>query len=543
MSVLRLVHGPGAPSAFSLQALDNARGRFKLWLGRDRDFCQIHLAHPCISRRHAYLTIRDGQLALVDANSRSGTRLNGLALEPGVAYPVRHHDRIDICCCAFRVCHPQDETDSAVGAPELAVDVAQSNGAAAELEDSTIGWLAANNTLAAERLRAVAKLARELRRRMTIDELRPRALKGLLSLFDRADRAVVALHATPPCPPLSICALERGAAQMIELPCVHRLTEDTMKTRQAMIDDQGQCIAAPLQDMEGHILGAIQVEAFYREHSFDREDLRLLDAVDFQISIVVENAILHDRILKERVLDVELQMARELQLLLLPHESPTVAGYEFFDYYMPARSVGGDYFDYVALNDDQTALIVGDVSGKGVPAAMLMVKIASEIGASLDLEQNPVKVLSQVNQRFARRSLDGAFVTLVLAILDSKSHTLSIANAGHLRPLLRRIDGSVAEIGDAEAGMPLGIDPSQRYVKTTIDLWTGDTLVLVSDGITEAQNKERSQYGYGRLIDVLRSADGTAIETGRRIVADVDKFVHGHAQSDDRCLMCIRRAA
>jgi serine phosphatase RsbU (regulator of sigma subunit) len=170
-----------------------------------------------------------------------------------------------------------------------------------------------------------------------------------------------------------------------------------------------------------------------------------------------------------------------------------------------------------------------------------MVKVASELEASLATEWDPVAVLNKVNRRFTRRNPDGAFVTMVLAILDLSEHHMSVVNAGHLRPLLRRPDGSVVEIGDSEAGLPLGVVPSLTYAPTRLEINVGDTLVLISDGITEAQSAGGQQYGQQRLLAQLAAPCGTAADLGRRIIDDVDRFVGSHPQSDDRCLLCVKR--
>ncbi|HPM82378.1 MAG TPA: PP2C family protein-serine/threonine phosphatase, partial [Candidatus Anammoximicrobium sp.] len=295
-------------------------------------------------------------------------------------------------------------------------------------------------------------------------------------------------------------------------------------------------------DLEGKPLGAIQLDALGSQWEFRREDLELLTSVAFQISFVLENAILHEAALRERALETELKLAQEIQVVLLPSQPPEIEGYEFFDYYAPAKYVGGDYYDYLPLENNRLALVVGDVSGKGVPAALLMVKVASELEASLATELDPVAVLNKVNRRFSRRNPDGAFVTMVLAVLDLSSHRLSIVNAGHLRPLLRRADGSVLEIGDAEAGLPLGVVPLQSYKQAQIEMGIGDALVLISDGITEAQDASGRQYGQLRLLNqITASFSDTAADLGRRIIDDVDRFVGDRPQSDDRCLLCVKR--
>lgn len=330
---------------------------------------------------------------------------------------------------------------------------------------------------------------------------------------------------------------------MTEAAQAGKLIREVIATGNAIMSDQALTISAPLSDLEGKPLGAIQLDALASQQVFQREDLELLATVAFQVSFVVENAMLHEAALRERALETELKLAQEIQVELLPSEAPQIDGYEFFDYYAPAKYVGGDYYDYLPLDDDRLALVVGDVSGKGVPAALLMVKVASELEASLATERDPVAALNSVNRRFSRRNPDGAFVTMVLAILDLARHQMSVVNAGHLRPLLRRPDGTVVEIGDAEAGMPLGVVPARTYEQTQLQINAGDALVLISDGITEAQSAGGRQYGQPRLLAQLAASCGTAADLGRRIIDDVDRFVGSHPQSDDRCLLCLRRGS
>jgi serine phosphatase RsbU (regulator of sigma subunit) len=380
-----------------------------------------------------------------------------------------------------------------------------------------------------------------LRKTVTLGELLPSVLERLLSLYSQADRALVVLCETGPGRPATIRVRHRGSERTSEGRLTSNIIKEVMASGKAVVSDQGLVMSAPLLNREGQSLGAIQLDALGSQFGFRREDLDLLTTVAFQISVVLENAILHEAALRERSLEIELKLAHQIQVDLLPSEPPRIAGYEFFDYYAPAKYVGGDYYDYLPLAGGRLALVVGDVSGKGVPAALLMVKVASELEASLATERDPVQVLNQVNQRFSRRNPEGTFVTMVLAVLDLSAHQMSIVNAGHLRPLLRRPDGSVVEIGDAEAGLPLGVVPNSLYAQTRLDIQLGDALVLVSDGITEAQSAGRGQYGQRRLLAQLQTPAGSATDIGRRIIHDVDRFVGQHPQSDDRCLLCLRR--
>jgi len=543
MPVLRLVKGPGAPREFSLADLETSSEKHELWLGRDERICSIHLSHPCVSRRHAQLVIGDQGLTLSDEQSKAGTFLNGLRLRPHASYALHHRDRIEICGYTFIFQDERAVACACVSGEETNSSTPHGPDVTSVLDGSSTAWMLRTDAQPRDKLAALVNLAQDLRKRVTLEELLPGALERLLSLYGHADQALIMLRETGLGRRAMLRGRQRGSDRISETGQPGNVINEVLTTGRAVIADQGMSMTAPLMDLEGHPLGAVQLDALASQRSFRREDLDLLTTVAFQVSVVVENAILHEAALRERSLEVELKLAQEIQVELLPSEPPQIEGYEFFDYYAPAKYVGGDYYDYLPLDDNRLALVVGDVSGKGVPAALLMVKVASELQASLATEPDPVQVLNQVNRRFSRRNPDGTFVTMVLAVLDLSAHSMSIVNAGHLRPLLRRPDGSVVEIGDAEAGFPLGVSPIRPYLQTQLDLHIGDALVLISDGITEAKSGGMQQYGQQRLLVQLESPVGSAADLGRRIIDDVDRFVGHYPQSDDRCLMCIRRGA
>ncbi|NLF72534.1 MAG: SpoIIE family protein phosphatase [Candidatus Anammoximicrobium sp.] len=543
MPVLRLVKGPGAPREFTLDASDVSRDSFSVLIGRDERVCSIHLSHPCVSRRHARVAADDLGFALADEESKAGTFLNGQRLKPRAACALRHRDRIEICGYTFVYQDEAPECAGCAGDEDTSSPEPEIPDAGSALDGSTTTWLMRTDFHAQPKLAALMQLTKELRKAVTLDDLLPDVLDGLLALHAQADRALIVLRETGSGRPGTIRVRQRGSGRMTEAAQAGKLIREVIATGNAIMSDQALTISAPLSDLEGKPLGAIQLDALASQQVFQREDLELLATVAFQVSFVVENAMLHEAALRERALETELKLAQEIQVELLPSEAPQIDGYEFFDYYAPAKYVGGDYYDYLPLDDDRLALVVGDVSGKGVPAALLMVKVASELEASLATERDPVAALNSVNRRFSRRNPDGAFVTMVLAILDLARHQMSVVNAGHLRPLLRRPDGTVVEIGDAEAGMPLGVVPARTYEQTQLQINAGDALVLISDGITEAQSAGGRQYGQPRLLAQLAASCGTAADLGRRIIDDVDRFVGSHPQSDDRCLLCLRRGS
>jgi serine phosphatase RsbU (regulator of sigma subunit) len=226
---------------------------------------------------------------------------------------------------------------------------------------------------------------------------------------------------------------------------------------------------------------------------------------------------------------------------LLPSEPPSIPGYHFFDFYEPANQVGGDYYDYIDLGD-RLAVVLGDVSGKGVSAALLMAKLSGEVRYCLASERTPAGALNRINASFCRSGWDDRFVTFVLAVLDLKTHEVTVVNAGHMPPLVRHAGGQVMTIGSAEAGLPLGVDADHEYQQCSRSLAPGDFITIFTDGISEAMNSANELYGLERLREQVGAKTASVEGLGRHILDDVKRFVGGRKQSDDMCLTCFGRA-
>jgi serine phosphatase RsbU (regulator of sigma subunit) len=250
---------------------------------------------------------------------------------------------------------------------------------------------------------------------------------------------------------------------------------------------------------------------------------------------------MHEQVIAQRALQRDLELARRMQRTLLPSSPPQVPGYFFFDYYQAARQVGGDYYDYVQLPGGRYAVIVGDVAGKGVPAALLMARLSADVRFSLASEADPAKAVQQINEGFARNDWQDRFVTMLAAVLNPATSELTIVNAGHMAPLLRRRDGSVMEIGEEAAGLPLGVAPELGYESFKHQVEPGDVLTIFTDGFSEAMNNDRDLYGIDRLKEQLSAPAVSVVDFGKHILDDVHKFVNGFDQSDDMCLVCFGR--
>jgi serine phosphatase RsbU (regulator of sigma subunit) len=540
MRILRLSDGPGAPQDFALDRLQPLPNTDGILIGRDERCCVVHLTHPYVSRRHAMIRLGVQGVLLTDEGSKAGTFVNGVRLKPHLPRVLRDNDHVQISGYSFQF------RDVATGGDpsktvELCADTGSGNTKHTEEASSPRAVRTDINTQS--KLKALMQLTQDLRKIVSLDELLPSVLGSLLAMFAQADCGVIVLNdgsgGRPRRPLVRHRQAESPSDTVIQWSLVQAATDDRLPVMAA--NDLLMCV--PLLDRDENPLGVIHLDAFQRQRRFTPEDLDLLTTVAFQVSFAVENALLHELAIRERSLEMELRIAQHIQVDLLPSQPPRIDGYEFYDYYAPAKFVGGDYYDYLPLDGGRLALVLGDVSGKGVPAALLMAKVSSELGACLAAEPDPVEALNQVNRRFSRRSPEGAFVTLVLAMLDLSRHALTIVNAGHIRPLLRRPDGIVVAIGDAEGGLPLGVEPEQTYERTPLELGVGDALLLVSDGMTDAFDARGERYGVSRLRGLLASAAGSATDIGRRIIGDIDQFVGDHPQSDDRCLLCLRRSA
>jgi serine phosphatase RsbU (regulator of sigma subunit) len=203
--------------------------------------------------------------------------------------------------------------------------------------------------------------------------------------------------------------------------------------------------------------------------------------------------------------------------------------------------VGGDYYDYVALPDGRFAVVLGDVAGKGVAAAIIMAKLSSDVRFALATEPDISRVVHYVNRAFSAQDLEDRFVTMIFALVDPRTNAVTLANAGHMAPLLRKADGSVVEVAEEISGLPIGVFDGYEYESHTFELGPGESLTVYTDGFSEAMNSDRDLYGTERIVaQVALPAPGVA-EVGKNVLDDVQKFVAGFAQSDDMCLACFGR--
>jgi phosphoserine phosphatase RsbU/P len=231
----------------------------------------------------------------------------------------------------------------------------------------------------------------------------------------------------------------------------------------------------------------------------------------------------------------ELKRAREIQQMLLPNVLPQVAGVQISGAWQPAREVGGDYFDVIALDEKRLGICIGDVAGKGITAALLMANLQASLRAFATADASPQAVCTKLNKFLSSNLAEGKFVTFFYAVLDAERRTLIYENAGHCPGLLIRGNGAAEQLSGS--GAVLGVLPDWVYRDATVQLERGDTLLLSTDGVTEAENSQLEEFGEQRLLEAARGRNGSALDTQRAVMQQVTAYCGGNFRDDATLLV------
>jgi phosphoserine phosphatase RsbU/P len=526
----------------------------RLLLGRhpDCDTTDLFSGVTGVSRQHAVIE-RDGdQYLLEDKGSRNGTLLNGKPLTG--KKPLRNADRIDIC--GIELTFLADRADASPNAPSTG-EVPLVDDPLQTPRSLTVFAVAPPTPVtpagySAGKLRALTQMLKRLGRSIDVDETLRELLAGLFAIFPQAERGFVAFaegpdkitlrathfrHGEPEAPPgLSRTLVNHILTRREAVLWSDHQEEDDQLISQSMVALKiHSAMCAPLLDGEGEPFGLVQIDTSQPLESFVADDLEVMSGAVSQAAVAVRFARLHEEGLRRQAIERDLQLARQVQFSLLPAECPSLDNYQFFAYYQAAQEVGGDYYDFIELPNQRLAVVVADVAGKGVSAALLMAKLSGELKYHLSCE-SPRAAISRMNDSLCN-SGSGRFVTLLLAILERTTHRLTLINAGHLTPLVRRSSGAVEAIGASQRGVALGILPGREYKELRVDIAPGDTWFVFTDGFTEADNPQGEMYGVNRIQEQLAQNPSGVHQLGERLVGDVHRFMAKHSQNDDMCLV------
>jgi sigma-B regulation protein RsbU (phosphoserine phosphatase) len=530
--------------------------------------CHIVLDPFGVSRRHAEIRREGDRFQLIDLDSRNKTKLNDEFIAPLKGYTLRKGDRINICDIEF-IFYPSATETMKSGAGEVLVVEGGGHESTFHTLDASQSSVTTSAVRPEAKIAAILEISRNLSSDLNIETVAPKILKSLFNLFKQAERGFLVLQ-DPQTKRLIPKAFEHrqlrtsgrgpidGPAYSDEAPMSISksiINQVLIEKRAVLSQDAGQEIptsasiadlkirsvmCAPLLTPDGQALGILQLDTSNRRQ-FQQEDLDLLVAVANQAAIFMQNAQMHQEILERERLDRDLRLAEQVQKRFLPQTTPKLAGYEFFAHYHPAYEVGGDYYDFVPLPHNRLAVAVGDVSGKGIAAALMMAKFSGDTRYCILTETAPGPACDALNALLYAAGIEERFITLSLGVLDFRRHILTLASAGHPPVMIRRGDGRVEEIGDEIAGFPLGIVPTSSYQQTEVELRPGDVVLIYSDGVTDARNPQEELYDSRenrRLLRRIIAAKGGPSAIGRAILQEIREFSAGHPQADDITLIC-----
>ena len=566
MAALVLLKSPGAAATGEELKLEGT----SIVIGRSPEDCQLVIPGNAVSRKHAQITFSGGDYFIEDLRSRNKTYLNSKEVVARTA--LKHGDRIKICDFLFtfkdeRVPPPR---------PPLPEDIRRLPPEPEPPEPENTTTIEATltrtppqqflETQPTDKLRILLKISSALSKTLQLDSLLPQIADELFDLFKQADRCFL------------IQCDERGEQLMPRLVKTRRYTPGAeqfsrtivrtcLKNMQAILsedasDDRNFGLAhsiaefrirsvmcVPLATQDNKPLGVIQLDNQDRTKKFTQEDLKLLMAVANQAALSLENARLHESLVTAEKNRQEVELARQVQMGFLPQTFPDVPDYEFFAHYIAAHTVGGDYYDFIPLADGRQAVLLGDVSGKGVPAALLMAKLSAEARFCILSEPDPVAAIGRLNNHIAEvAARHDRYVTLAAAVLDPARHRVTLVNAGHMSPLvLRPAEGTLEEaVTKDQSGFALGWVPGYEYEPVTVELLPGDSLLLYTDGIPDAEGASGAKFSMDGLRRAL-AVDAAAAEVltpglaGRRLVDAVQAHAAGRPQFDDIALVCFGR--
>ncbi|MDC0307537.1 MAG: SpoIIE family protein phosphatase [Planctomycetaceae bacterium] len=547
-------------------------------VGRHPD-SQIVLDNAAVSRHHAKIHVSHGRYYLEDLRSRNGTFINDKQVLQ--RSELKEHDQIDICeiILEFTIDLPEkflgeefelgpSDSEDPASSTRVGQEIPALTEAEGGLESSSI--LSSINAAESSqsisyrldinseaKLKAVLEISQALNRVLDVDEALQRTMKCLFQIFPQADEGFAMLIDPVSRLPVVRSILSRTKNQdgrvsrtVLDYALSQKtavLTEDAQSDQRFSSSESiagaklRSLVCIPLLDQNQESLGVIQLAAYSLIRSFTSDDLDLLTSVAGQVSLAIENAAMHQQLISQRDLQRDLEYAHQIQLGFLPSNRPETTGYDFSDYYESAQSVGGDYFDYILLPRQRWAFTIADVAGKGIPAALLMARLYSAARYHLLTTDNMARAIEGLNNELATGGVGHRFVTCVLAVLNPETHKVKLANAGHLPPIMRRADGTVNALSRKDSGLPLGLEPSYTYKQIELTLQPGDTILLYTDGTTEACDSEQELFGMDRLMQSVATAPAESDELIRHVLNDIEKFAGGDSNRDDVCLVALHR--
>jgi len=533
-------------------------------LGRHPD-CEIQLVSTMVSRRHAHIISEGGEFFVEDLGSGNGTFVNGKQIAERTA--LEHGDRIKLGPVLLRfeseqgTAIPAGATSSVAATDVFKLDITGDDDGVPTITGSAknAGGFGMLDVRPEAKLKAILEISRTLAGTVDLESLLPKILDTLFSVFPHADRGSILLKDAESGRMIPAAQKHRREGEDETVKLSRTILKKVLEEKTGILSadaasdsrfDASESISSltirsmmcvPMLGLDGNPMGIINIDTQNPLTQFKKDDLDLLIAVAGQAALSYENARLLVSHMEKQKQDSEMQIARNVQQALLPEKLPEVDGYEFYASYDSAQAVGGDYYDSFVLDDEKVCLSFGDVAGKGVPGALIMSRLSSVVENTMGFVNNVGEAITAINNHMCAGAIEGRFVTYVLVIIDLNTHEMSLVNAGHMSPLIRRVDGTVDAFNEEAIGIPIGIMEDYPYEVLTRRIEPGETVVIVTDGVDEAMNPQGELYTKQRVVEFVRKASPKADELGKALLADVRRHAAGRPQNDDITIMTFGR--
>lgn len=543
-------------------------GRLRITLGRSarNDLC---IPDPFASRVHAEVRREGDEYFLQDLGSANGTVYNGLSVEGTV--PLTAGGRIQIG--ETEIIFDDGTYNSSMGAtmitdntgslPEATIALASGDRTTSGLLEAIEGARTKPEEITSTRkegdlLALISKVGITLLASATLNE----TLEQIVSLVFEAvpaDRCLLMMRDEGSEElRVAVARLRDRVGEVGEIRVSRNVMDEVVMRGKSVLTSDAQhdprfasgtvvlqgirsVLAVPLGVAE-KVFGIIYADSPIADGRFTEDHLKVLTTLASVAAIRVENARLAEARLQQERLERELQLAMEIQQRFQPTAPPIVPGYELQGISFPCYEIGGDYYDFIEREDGRLVIALGDVSGKGTAAALLMSSLHASVHAQAGSHDTLSETISAVNRYLADNIPANRFVTLFYAELDPASGALSFLNAGHNPPLIVHAAGTVEQL--ASGGLPLGIKRNAEYREGRTQMQMGDILVIYSDGVTEAASPSGEEFGSTRLYEVVsRNMEASAAGVRDRIESALTKFSQGTQAADDITLVIVKRQA
>ena len=529
---------------------------FPARMGRHPD-CDVQVDSNMVSRFHAQLVNVDNKIMLEDLSSGNGSFLNGRQLEENKPLALRHNDRIKLGPIKFRYEEESNDSSSELG---MTMGVDLNDGASSTIMGSASArGFGVFEVRPEDKLRGILKINQNLAGLIEVSSIAPKILGTLFEIFPQADRGAILMKDSVHKRFVPIAQKRRAESEDESVRLSRTVLERVINDKAGILSADAasdsrfsasesissltihSMMCVPMLDMEGEPFGVISLDTQNPMKRFTEEDLELLLAVASQSANSYENVRLLQSHLDKQKQDKEMNIARGVQKALLPDKLPDVEGYRFFASYDAAQAVGGDYFDCFLIGPRKVCVSFGDVAGKGVPGALIMSRMASVVQSTMSFTDDVRIAIQRINSHMCHNMVEGRFVTYILGVIDLEKNRITMANAGHMSPMIRKANGEVEEFNQETIGIPVGIINGYPYEVVERKIAVGDMFVLVTDGVDEAMDPDGNLYTKERVHEFVANGSPDPEVLGRALLADVRVHANGREQNDDITIMTFGR--